>query len=1819
MSREKTKRFRGKMCRTIMWLVIFLFANMGAAAWAAGGTRFSVSEFSPQGLISGPVNIKVDFSSAVVASDDVGRTPPKELVPVVFSPPINGQGIWITRSTFLYQLPGGYLPEATAFEATIPEKLEDYEGRSISGGTKFKFNTPPMEFLGIRQTDYREDQWGVEYQLQFNAPLDLGQLRSFLSIKDGRGENIPFDVVGGTYNEPRIRVEAGDGSPLTFGIKKGLVSTRGPLAMKNAVLLKVDRDLSLKILDFHSYSDYSSSQININTTSQADADKLMPFVEITPKHEFYVSTYGSTISISGQFPPRELVTVKLKSGLPALSGPGLANEWVQSFIFPDHYPSLEITSPGRLISPANEELIVPFASVNIEKLDVTLERVYDNNVSFIMRDEWPSYIYNTAETIYRGDFEITAPVNERYEFSIDLRKMLDGRKGIFMLTANGSEKYWLSARRLINVTDMAGSAKIGDRGVLLWVNSIRAGTPIEGVSVELYSRTNQLVASGITDSHGACLIKNETDWPWDNRPSVAVMKHGDDTSILRFDGNIWQTGSADYGGDPYQKGGYEGYIYLPRDVFRPGETVPLQTIVRKSDLLPEKPFPVNLKVYTSLGREWLNESVMLSEMGMGGASINLSDASPTGAWRAEVRIPGEDTPIAYRSFQVEDFAPPRIEVEVSADQKELRYEAEPGLEINAKYLFGASGDGLDYEVERSLIPREYRNAKWPGYIFSDFRINAEANTEIQATGKLDKDGSAKVVLPPIRNEAKSMMDAVFKIGVREEGGRWVYKNLTLPYFPRKTFLGIKTPQGDIGTGEKTAATFAAIDTDGKPVSPEGVKLTISRELTRTIITTVEGRRRSEIRTEYAPMDGFDGIPVAFKNGVADTEVTFNAAGRYLIVVEDEKNEMSAAASLYVYNRGDWWYGDDETSATLPEYLSVELDKEVYRPGEKAVVTVRGSFEGTTLLSVETDEVLHYDTSSDGKKTAEFTFEITEDMTPNAWVTAHHVKAAAEEDTWSSHRAFGAAPIYIDRGDKKMRVEIKSPQKIRPAKENKFTVELRDGNGKEVAGEFTAILVDEGVLDLTAFKTPDFYGHFMRKRALTLLAYDVYAELMPLYLKTPAVMTPGGGATADMAMSAMMKASLSPVRADRFKILTAVKSVKTDENGKAEFSLDVPEFSGTARMMVVAASREAFGAVEEEHVISREVVADITLPRAVAPGDRFESNLQMFNRTDHVAEVNVLIKLTGPLSIAAVAGNEVNENQAKYQAKYYNARIKIPVGERAFSLPFSLRADDASGIARVTLETSFAGESQKQEIEMAVRPPYPRVSKTGSSSVKPGVTANVNLEKNWFPGTRRAIISTSSLPSVSMADMAKFLLDYPYWCLEQTVSRGWALLELPEIAARVDENLATRGQAEAELRNVLRRIQSMQLYDGSFSFWPSGASLSWTTVYATHFLVECEKKGIDVPRETIRYALESLRYLIATTPDPSDRNKYGGDLAVRAYVCYVLSLKGEAPLSWMAYLRDNISSMPEFGRLLLAAAFAESKDMKTASLILGEEAIPQFPFNDETQVYFDSGVRTDAMNLLARVGVDPFSTGSVAAADNLLNSLRVSERYTTQELAWSLLALSNFYSFQKNEGSADLEITGVEGENFAPLARGTATIKLDEGISALSVTNRGDGVGYVTWTCDGVPLEEPAPENIGMRASVTYYNSDGYVITPDAPLRAGEKITGEIMIESFSKNLNNMVISLPLAGGLEIENAFASDAYSSPNEYDRSNVPSFVTHVETRDDRILFFVDNISRTYKRRFTLRAITPGVFTLPPIAAEGMYSPGIRSIGQTSRITIK
>ena len=1786
-------------------LILFALFFAGALPAKSGVTRsFSVKSFTPEGLVEGPIQIRLEFSSDAVASADVGRDLKADELPIGISPPLSGYGKWLSASTFIYQPSNGFLASATRYSVTVNERLSDMAGNRLVGKRAFEMHTAPLVFRGARQVDFDVASDFVAYELSFSLPVKASRLEGFLSIRDGKGNKVPFSVTGEAFSDRiAIRVNAGDGSPVTIGVEKGMTAEGGPLGLEKTQSFKVERDLSLVVRRAQTRSDLSGSYIELETSAPLDIAKAPAFIKISGSEKVQAdkvlveASWGNVTRIRGSFKPRDRVTLKLLKGLPSAGGPALSDEWERAFIISDMEEDIRFTSQGRFISPAGERLLMPLQSVNVEKVRVRVHRVYDNNVSVVMVRDWPYYPEDLSETVFDKTYPIQGGANEIAERAIDLRSATGGRKGLFLIRA-GNEGSWQEASQVINITDIAGSMRLGPDSALVWATSISGGKPLKDVEVTIWSRSNQPLGEGKTNADGIWEFKRNERWDSALRPDFATLRLGDDTAVLRLDENLWDSSGLDLSGRPYPGKGYQALCYTPRGVFRPGERVPMQLLLRDENLSLKEPFPVQVKVYTPTGREWKTYTPMLSPMGMGSVLIQLSEAAPTGTWTADVRIPGDERSVGRVRFAVEDFAPPRISVKTKANRKELATGDKATLHVDAKYLFGAQADGLAYETEMTFIPRKYTHKDWPNFIFADDRVEFEAESTNIGSGNLSMNGQADVQFEVGTMAPPSVIDVALRTGVMEDSGRWVYNTTTLPYYPYPVLLGIQGPQGTLVANAKLPFRVAAIDRNGKAADLKNIELQIFKVSHQPQVSRNSGRTNSEMQEELVVVEE---RKVALVNGTASVDVTLKSGGEYVVAVEDPKTRASASWRFYVYD-SSWAAGD--APATLPERLDVTLDKELYKPGDNAKVRIRGAFDGAVLLTVETDRVVYSaaGTAKDGQ--AELSFKVTDGMSPNAWVTAQLVRPAVEEEEWTGHRASGAVPISIDCTPKRLDLAMTLPEQLKPRAKNDFSLQLKDASGKGVAGEVSLMLVDDGVLELTRYATPNPFDFYTSRRALGMTAFDVYDELLPLYAKMPKLLSPGGGEGEDMAEAALYKAAMSPVRADRFKILTLYKRVKTDANGKADFSFVLPEFSGRARLMAVAASAGAFGNAEARFTVAREVVAELSLPRAAAPGDSFTAQVQLFNRSEASQDVRYELALTGPL-----------------QAKKRTGSVALAPGDRGVALvPVSMVASGDSGLATVKLTIRYAGKTNSQIVELPIRPPYPRVSKTGSFALEPGKSRTLALPGDWMPGTRRGILTASGMPTVQFADLARFLVDYPYYCLEQTVSSGWALLAQPQLVQNLDPALATPKQISAALGERLRRIQSLQMYNGAFASWPgifsdSGyTATAWNSVYTTHFLVACEKARIQVPKDTLKYARNYLQELIAMAPASLDDNRFAGELTLRAYACYVLSLGEETPpLAWMSYLKDNLGSMTPSGRIILVATYARAgqKDYARAMLAENAPAIDEYKPSQREGLNLDSNLRTLALYLMAWNEIDPTSPGAATAAANVLTALRATPYITTQEAAFALSNLGNFFLFNKETGKAKMVSSPrdlLSATSDDEILRGS----IPENLATATLSNRGDGRGFVSWSVDGVPLKAPVPEDSGLRVRLRLADSTGNALKPDASIRRGAKVLGTITLDPLGGPSRNIVVSMPLAGGLEIENPRLMDAASETGET-LSGVRQ-----EMRDDRLLLFIDELNLPTVWNFSMRAVTPGTFALPPILAEGMYSPGVRSITAGGTIAI-
>jgi uncharacterized protein YfaS (alpha-2-macroglobulin family) len=1770
---------------------------------AEAAKKLSVSSFIPSGLIRAGEPIRIVFSSAVISSEDVGRTLGADELPISIKPSLRGYGRWEDVYTFIFS--PSYINDATSYIATINNDLSDIHGNKLSGKREYEFFTQPLEFMGVRQTNFNINERYIDYDISFSSQVSASKLRDFFSVNDAAGASLGFSLIDGESQKVvRVRVGVDDGSPIEMKIDKGFTPLTGPLGLKETVSVKINRDLSLKVLESNAETYYGESSIYLYTTSNIDINKAASFIHITPKRDVRFESYGSSLKIIGDFKPRDRITVLLKKGLPTTIGPSLTEDWSRSFIFPDAEPQLSFQNSGHFISPAAESLTLPISTINIEKLKVDVRRVYDNNVSYVMLNGWPYYIDDLAENVSFTSYAVESKPNELIKSALDLKKITGDTKGLFTVAVSGKD-YWPNARETVNITDIAGTIKFSERNLMAWANSIAAGKPLSGVKVTVYSKSNQILAEGTTNAKGVWTHKRNTEWEGTLRPHLAVFSKNKDTSILMLDNGINQMYKGYFSGTGYQNGAYRVLCYTPRGVFRPGENVPIFLLFREKNQSVKEPFPVQLKIKTPDGRVWKESTVMLSPMGMASSVFLLSDAAPTGVWAAEVYIPGEGEHLAVRSFLVEDFAPPRINVTVSSDKKELFSGESGSLNISSSYLFGSPSDGLNYEVTQRFISREYSNQNWLGYVFADSRISFSSESSTLAQGTLSATGDARVSFTAPRLSPPSVLDAYFESRVMQDNGRWVYKTLSMPYYPRNTLLGIKLPDGDISTGTPISFAFAAITPDGEGLSSEAA-LSVFKVEYRWITTKEDGKQRTESVKEFVPVKGFEGIDIKFDNGKASADITLSSYGNYL--VELENSDGTASQKFFVADKS-WGYGD--SAPTLTETLEITLDKNAYKPGEKARARVSGNFDGTVLLSVETDETLHYEIAATKEKHADFTWNVTDEMSPNSWVTAHLVRpAASREQIWSAHRAYFAVPLQVDMSDHVLSLDITAPKKLMPSAKNEFSVKLTDKTGKGVAGEVTLMLVDDGVLDLTRFETPDPFLYFSKRRALGMFVYDVYDQLIPLLRDNLSPLKPGGGYADEVETR---NASLSPVRAKRFEVLTLWKRVVTNNAGKANFSFVLPEFSGRARLMAVAASKNAYGSGEKFFTVSRNVVVEHSLPRAAAPGDSFESPIMLFNRTGTSLDIDLDLRIDGPISIAGERA--VSADMKKSLKK----RFTLPKSDKAFVIPLLLNAE-ASGVSKIAVSARYAGETTSISTEIPIRPPFPRISRSGGITIKSNDAATIKLPGGWMNGTRRAVISMSGLPQVGIADAASFLINYPYGCLEQTTSSGWGILSQPDLVSSIDPNLATHAQLEAALTKRIAILQSMQNYNGSFSMWPGSGESRWPSIYATHFLVACEKRGVPVPKAFLDSAMSNLRQMISTIPEGATNESFSSSLGQRAYASYVISLKESPPLAWMSYLRDNITSIPVYGRYFLGAAYARAGEKGAARTIIGTKLpaiAPQAKLEAEMPD-FDSSLRNLALYLLAWNEIDPSSPDAAMGAAELLNSLKMRSYFTTQELGFALPALADFYAHNDTSGAALLELLSQDGKSLAVTSKDRMISSRVSGpIHEVTVKNSGTGIGYVSWVVDGVPLKAPPAEDMGLRVRVEYTDSKGVPLHAAPSVKLGQRLFGKITLEPFSGEVKNIVVVLPFAGGLEIENPRLMDQTEGDSQ--QQNVGTYGGHYEMRDDRLLLFLESIRRPYTWTFSMRAVSAGKFILPPIAAEGMYSPGIRSTGVGSLITIK
>ena len=1762
--------------------LIFLLAVSGA--YAASNMPAGVQSFAPTGTVPDNVSFRAVFRNPVVTRAQTGKviTPENQLFPFEVNPPLQLEGRWQNERTFTAKLLAP-LSAATTYTATLRENLKDRRGGRIGPG-EFRFQTEGLSPTDIQASMGRDGN--AYFTLNFNMRVDPARLKGYMRIVNAQGKEVPYSINGAL---PSRTIRASVSVPksasrqrFTVKIAAGLKSGEGDMGIENDYTENVVLDPTLIVRKLEAEGRSIRAYFNFGI----DPQTAKSFIQIEPATSDAVFETGwsdeNFVIRSKAFRPRDRFVITFKKGFPSKSGLVLNQDYKQAIIMPDLPSEVSLPSTGTYLTPLENGLI-PIELQNVKKLQLDLWRMYENNIPYMIHEDWDEFDKDISRRVYTKEIPLDLPFNERVRRSIPVDEIAKGQRGLFLLTARDADSDWWDERRqIISLSDLGATVRLWEDAVLVWVNSLTASRGVAEADVKIFSEAKQLIAHGRTNSAGVFYyeVPDGKTWQNDNLPTVAVIRKGEgesaDLTYVQLTRNLLNREIFDTSGRAWLRSGYEGAIISPRDIYRTGETAEFKAIVRNPDISTPEAFPVLFIVKDTLGRKVKQESVMLNAKGSAVASVKLPPNALTGVWTAQLAVPGqENKPITSYKFHVEDFAPPRIEVKLNSYRKYLVHNDTFTADIYSRWLFGVDGAGLDYKTswtarEGTFTPTQDR---WKGYEFGDPSRHFAFTEGDLEEGQLDNFGAAHANFELSDNwQAPTIINVTLKAEVMEDGGRWVTSTLTRPYYSAPWLLGIAPESEAMAVRTNVRFKVAGITPDEEPASPGELRATLYRVTWNYNMIEIDGRKRWQSTEELTEVEEKS---LTLRNGLGTVSFRPEEYGSYMVRVCDADDN---ARAVYRFYAADPEYAG--RGSQLIDRIEMTTEKDTYRLGETAKVKIKAPFEGLMMILVENSKLITRNVRM--VEGSEFTFDVpvTQDLRPNAWVSAWLIRPvnASDAKQWASHRAIGLARIKTDLSDYNLNVGISAPKKVEPASKLPVTITLKGSSANISRNADVAIaFVDDGVLGLTRYKTPDLLNHFWGLKELNSEGYDIYDQLIPVEDRATEQLHPGG----DEAMAALANDGT----VQRFKILSLFEGVLyPDDKGMLTTELELPEFSGRGRLFVVAASGKNFGSAEQTVEIARDVVTEAGLPRFAAPGDEFVVPVSVFNTSGRNLDVRVNLTPEGLM---------LNESYKD---------LKISAGAKeAFNI--TARALGGANRAALNVTTSWNGGEFTQEIEMPVRSAWPTITLGGTGVFEPGTT-KLDIPLNDFTGEISGTLNLADTPAVNLARAVNYLNQYPYSCLEQTISGAWPFLILPDAVAELDPLIVNDSALHERTEGAINRIQSMQLYDGSFAAWPGTSTpYNWGSVYAAHFLLSARNAGVSFPEEMFTGVMNWMRQFLASMPEYDYDDAERDDLTTKAYAVYVLALYGEKPLGWIEYLRENRASLKPSGHVYLAGAQALIDG--NAEALRKVEVGRNSGYSGRT---LESETRNIAALLTMWLDVEPQAPEVTELAQRLAGLGSRGEWFSTQDNSASIVALAR-YNIEAAGAKSDItaKVT-TETSDHALLSYKSgepAAIKAEElpKDAAILIEADGSGQGCYSWSVTGFPKRQPRSERRNVNIECVYFDEKGSAVNLSQPLAHGSVIQAVLTVKP-SMTVNNLALNYLLPAGLELENPRLEDGAS-----EQSGTYGIVNDV--RDDRLVLFFDRLNGERSYGFKMRAVTRGTFRMPQISAFGMYDAGVRFTG--------
>jgi alpha-2-macroglobulin len=1547
--------------------------------------------------------------------------------------------------------------------------------------------------------------------------------------------------------------------------------------------------------------------------------EVSDYLKVTPSGDLAISTSGKSLCIGGVRHGARY-QVEVLAGLKSISGGVLAKNIVTEVTVADRTPRLRLPGAAYVL-PTVGSRGVAVKTVNVDTVDLNLYRVHDRglvnqlNLRRMSGDPgWHgrSQIENQdGERVWNGSMAVVGARNREITTLFPIDEALKERTpGIYLLVArvkDSIQSQWIVA------SDIGLTTFNGRKGMAVVARSLATARPIEGVRLELLAKNNSILAAATTDASGmahfeagylrgaggqqavtvtasrsATILAAEQPTPIGQKPIEAV----DDFNFIDLTGPAFDLADRGVEGRLYP-GPVDGFIYLDRGIYRPGERVRAVALIRddKGDAIAD--LPITFRLYRPDGSEARRIVKVAGPAGAIDLPLDFAQTDATGRWSLAAHVDPRKPSIADTSFQIADFVPPKVALELEPVRAFITAGQDPEVTAKAEFFYGAPASALRGEFAVSWERRAVPFKKFHRYAFGLEKAPWEPIHQKGDLTKTDEKGHTRLRFTPPLAGSTLPLEARLRVTVFEDGGRPVNRRLSLPYHRATPMLGIQAGFDDrrVAWGEPARLNIIAVDpTSEKQVALEGARWELFEEEHDYFWYRQNGQWKWRTTITDRSIDSGEltlvaGAPMAmsFKHDW----------GRFRLEVFDP---TSGEASSLRYAVG--WSSSPSSGAEIaPDKLEVTLDAESYQIGDVAIVRINPPFDGEVMLSVLGDKVEHTIQVQARRGGTQVRLPVA-DWGVGAYVVATAFRPAPAEGRRGPARAIGLAWLSLDQSARHLDVTIDAPDVVKPHQSIDIAVSVTRSDQSDFRPKtafVTLAAVDDAVLGLTDFVTPDPSAYFLAKRRMGVDIRDIHGRLLDGRGGETGVLRSGGGAAAR---------HLGGLSARSSKVVALFSGVvPLDANGKARIPLDLPDFNGRLRLMAIAFDQTATGSKAVKMTVRDPVVAELALPRFLAPGDEAEATLSVDMPGGNLTgKIRVTLSTEGSVTLAKPL---VVELEAGQDGRFRQG-VTLLAGE--------------PGVTKLVLSVKGpAGLDFNRSWNLAVRSAEPFSSRKFRRKLAPGgrLLASEDLLDDYYPGDATAAISIDDGLSLDIDALITDLARYPYGCLEQTVSKNLPLLAFTNRGAARSKDGAV--DVPARLSGAIRRVLSMQRSDGAFGLWSfAGKPEYWLSAYAVDFLVRAKEAGHEVDTFALNKALGWLDRSTRLQTNASDWRREAA-----AYAFYVLSKTAASNLGNLRYFADNNAQRISNPLALaqLAAALArygekERADTLTRSAIMAALSLPVEPTEWSADYYhtYGSPLRDGAATLALTVRAGAAQTTMAPLVDRVAEIWADTRYASTQGKAWMLLAGE---ALADRDKEASIEVDGVVKTAALPFAVTADLTRLRQG---LELVNRGTEPLTYALTTSGYPSHAQSAASDGYAVERSFLSMTGDPIDPRKSKRGDlVVVVAEGKLTDTNKRDRRTLMVQLLPAGFEIETADFGGGVDVARAKAIGELTK-LTHRELRDDRYVaqFDVNPAAPTFRAAFVMRAVTPGRFTLPGIRIEDMYEPAIHARTEAMSVTV-